>query len=55
MYNQATVSEIATEGSDALQLLRGMREDGLRMKKTALDAQQHVDVPRFKVIVFFFF
>uniref|UniRef100_A0A4P6DAA7 Putative cbf1-interacting corepressor cir n=1 Tax=Rhodnius prolixus TaxID=13249 RepID=A0A4P6DAA7_RHOPR len=51
MYNQATVSEIATEGSDALQLLRGMREDGLRMKKTALDAQQHVDVPRFKGII----
>ncbi|XP_014252863.1 corepressor interacting with RBPJ 1 [Cimex lectularius] len=51
LYNQSTVSEIATESSDALQLLRGMREDGLRLKKTALDAQQHVEVPRYKGMI----
>uniref|UniRef100_A0A0A9XY63 Corepressor interacting with RBPJ 1 n=1 Tax=Lygus hesperus TaxID=30085 RepID=A0A0A9XY63_LYGHE len=60
MYNMATVSEIAQEteeepapnvNPDAIQLLRGMREDGLRMKKTALEAQTHVEVPRYKELM----
>lgn len=51
LYNQSVTSEIANEASDALSLLRGMREDGLRMRKTALDAQQHVEIPRYKALV----
>ncbi|CAB0002173.1 unnamed protein product [Nesidiocoris tenuis] len=60
MYSQATVSEIVADSreggegpsnSDAVHLLRGMREDGLRMKKTALDAQQLVEIPRYRELL----
>lgn len=54
LYNQSVTSEIANDNADALSLLRGMREDGLRMRKTALDAQQHVELPRYKVCVHFY-
>lgn len=54
LYNQSVTSEIgasAEPGGDAVSLLRGMREDGLRMRKTALEAQQHVEIPRYKGMV----
>ncbi|CAH1394446.1 unnamed protein product [Nezara viridula] len=54
LYNQSVTSEIGTSaepGGDAVSLLRGMREDGLRMRKTALEAQQHVEIPRYKGMV----
>nr|XP_014275833.1 corepressor interacting with RBPJ 1-like isoform X2 [Halyomorpha halys] len=54
LYNQSVSNEIGTSvepGGDAVSLLRGMREDGLRMRKTALEAQQHVEIPRYKGMV----
>uniref|UniRef100_A0A1B6HXB8 CBF1-interacting co-repressor CIR N-terminal domain-containing protein n=1 Tax=Homalodisca liturata TaxID=320908 RepID=A0A1B6HXB8_9HEMI len=44
LFKQASVSQTAN-GLDPLLLVRQMKEDGLAMKKSALDTQHHIGLP----------